>query len=154
VRQIVAQGTRVVARARSATPVTTVAYPALAWVPLTGGKWVQGAQEIDQISGQITYTHQPGCEGTPNVDVFLDKSLMTARVAPPRAGEPATATSTRRFLWRLARTSRTIVETSLVEELFEPGVATPHQLTAEVSDGCTQSHMTVNALSLDVVGVR
>ena len=93
-------GAHVIARIRSVAPVETVSRPALAWVPLAGGTWTQGAEELDQISGQITYTAAPGCPAlAPQVEVFLDGTLTSARVgAPLHAGAQAQAKTQTRWI--------------------------------------------------------
>jgi hypothetical protein len=153
-------GAQIVARVRSAAPVTTLAAPALAWVPLAGSSWTQGAEEVDQIGGELNYTLPAGCAVAPPIDIWLDGKLISANVAPlTEPGESAsTTTQTRWIEWRRL-VSRLTSSEALAEPIFEPGKATAHKLAMEASDRCGEAggaggHITINSVSIDVIGTR
>ncbi len=152
-------GAQVVARVRSVTPVTTVAAPELAWIPLNGSGWTQAAEEVDEIGGEVSYTQPAGCALRPAIDLFLDGRLTSASVAPTsEADEVATGTTQTRWIeWRTGAT-RLSGET-FDEPIFEPGKPTPHKLAIEAFDHCGEAgapgaHITVNSVSIDVIGTR
>lgn len=159
-RTLASSSSLVVARARNAGPVTTAAYPALAWIPLNGSSWTQGAEEVDQVGGQINYTTPAGCSLRPVVDMWIDGRLTSAEVsAMTEPGESATApTQNRWIVWKLD-TSRITPALSLEEPIFEPGRTTIHKLTMEAADRCASvygsaAHITINSVSVDVIGTH
>ncbi len=153
-------GAQIIARVRSATPVTTVAAPALAWVPLVRSSWTQGAEEVDQIGGEVNYTLPAGCTLRPAIDIWLDGKLTSAALAAAtQPGELASSTTQTRWVQWSTGATRVASTAALEEPIFEPGTTTAHKLTMEASDRCAETsaaggHITINSVSLDVIGTR
>jgi hypothetical protein len=155
-------GATVVARIRSVAPAATQSTeegtPTLVGDPLNVG-WTQHADELNQLTGQVTITVPPeaACEGSgAAVEILLDGSLVGGAAAHP--GELET-TETLPIGWTEEAPNggpfATWPEQSLSPWLFEPGKDTSHALTAQVADTCTAGgHATIQAVSVDVLGVR
>lgn len=130
-------GTRVAARARAATTITTSFEPGTD-EPLTGNTWVQGAGEAELALGRITYevaqcTNQAGGMPRLNVNLYLDgRSVGALSVMPQVPGSTAT------FTMGIA--------------LPGPASDTARTLTAKVADTCNE-HLSVSDLRLDVVAL-
>jgi hypothetical protein len=150
-----------VARARSAESVTTPTEPTEAAVPLSGATWTQGADEVDQIIGQITYTipattecniGPSGSGAAVRYKVLLDGNELTDEVGAENGIGPRTETVP--IFWSKRRNNP---QAAL---LYEPGQPTSHTLTVKGRDQCglnggpATKHFTINSVSIDVIGVR
>jgi hypothetical protein len=146
---------RIVARPRGTASgqfgdgvVTSTASQRVAF-PLGQNTWTQAANEIErEVIGEVTFSHAYACGGDPSVDdpSWLYITLISDLFQP--WGEETIALR----LHGGAQYEKRVFSTEL--ENFEPGVATPRTLTAELSDGCLSGHVHVKALKLDVVGIR
>jgi hypothetical protein len=155
-------GTTVVARARSAAPLTTATTtnPAGEYAftpdPLTEATWTQDAGEVNELVGQVTEKVPPTSECTEaggavpakgDVEVFLDGKVV-ARAAPSSAATAKTVSAELDFF----ETGGTF--------LFEPTVNTAHTFTAKIGDGCGINggagggHFTIESIKVDVLGVK
>lgn len=155
-------GTSVVARIRSVAPVasnsTEETNPSFADDPLNG-RWTQHADELNQLTGQVTITFPPeaACGGSSvAVEILLDGSLVGGAASHPGEFEK---TETLPIGWTKEPPADGPFlgmwpEQSLSPWMFEPGSDTSHTLTARVADTCTASgHPTIQAVSVDVLGV-
>jgi hypothetical protein len=156
-----ASGTTVVARIRSAAPLETAtgseakAEPAVLNDPLNG-TWTQGADEVDQILGQLTFTaaSRAHCsKGSEPTEIRVDIAVDGVEVANViDYGTPEhTETIPIEFYDGNSLPSWT---------LFEPGTPTARTVTAKIGDECgwnggkTGAHFTVNSIELDVLGAH
>jgi hypothetical protein len=132
----------VVARARFAGPIslTEEAQP----VTLTGNTWTQGAEEVDEIVGDVTTTSAPPC-GTLSLQLsfFLDGIPTSGEVLLSHSQELGTFRSKISWPEKLAP----------LLVLDEPGASTKHTLTAEARE-TSCSAMTLDSIRLDVIGAR
>jgi hypothetical protein len=153
-------GATVVARIRSVAPVATTFTEeenAASDDPLNGG-WTQHAEELNQLTGQVTITFPPeaACEGSSvAVELLLDGSLVGGAAGKITELEK---TETLPIGWAkeppIGGPFEKWPEQSLSPWIFEPGKDTSHVLTARVADTCTGSgHPTIQGVSVDVLGV-
>jgi len=153
-------GATVVARIRSVAPVATPSTEeptAFADDPLNGS-WTQHADELNQLTGQVTITFPPEekCDGpSAAVEVFLDGSLVGGASGHPEETEQ---TETVPISWAKQLPPGTPFgpwpEKDLSPWIFEPGSDTSRTLTAKVADTCTAGgHPTIQSVSVDVLGV-
>jgi hypothetical protein len=154
-------GTSVVARIRSIAPVVTKSTeettPTLTDDPLNGS-WTQHANELNQLTGQVTVTFPPeaACEGSSAaIEIFLDGGLAGGAVSHPGESEK---TETVPISWaKVLPPEAPFVkwpEQGLSPWMFEPGSDTSHTLTAKVADTCTAGgHPTIQSVRVDVLGV-
>src|ERR1700733_34788 len=134
--------------------------------PLAGSTWTQGANELDQITGQATITagaHCGGTAGAVTVEARVpgwagntyqeglrhEAVLNTDSIGngPSGAFKPG---ETRTF-------GLTPPESLNVSswQLFQPSVSTSRSVTVWVFDrGCTEGHFTIDSVSLDVLGTE
>ncbi|HEY4916567.1 MAG TPA: hypothetical protein VIH92_06640 [Solirubrobacteraceae bacterium] len=143
----------VVDRAHLVAPVETTT--GLSNVPLADSIWVQGPGELEQFAVQITLTPPSVAEctfkgfstGAVELKVSLDGRVMAERYESNE--EPGTVTIP------------LVVSLEGSEGwLFEPGHPETHTLTARAVDDCGREgghsggHFTIDAVSIDVIGVR
>jgi Collagen triple helix repeat (20 copies) len=147
-----ASGTTIVARARSAGAVTSVT-ETLTADPLTGGMWTQGAEELDQLVLKIELTVPSEAECTHKIgehSFTVPQGHATIQVDGKQQTEIGLAASP-------SEKTETVEGSSW---LFEPGNATSHTLTAELTDQCgvgggnSGGHFKIDSISIDVLGVR
>ena len=146
----------VIARARDVASVATVSSPASIEDPLSDGAWTQGAEEVDQLVGQITIgipsrAECSGGEGSP-ARLTLHVLLDGTQVAGLTLLNITSGHETLPLEWESpARSS---------DWLLEPGTATTHTLTVRAEDTCgygggqSSGHFTVQSVDLDVLGAR
>jgi hypothetical protein len=155
-------GSSIVDRIRTAEPVAATTFPTEATVPLIGASWTQNANELNQLTGQVTITkparseclHPKGSEGElVHSPIRLD-GRQTSGIGGT-VGETA-VTETR---------SLDSSDVSNAQYLFEPGIETQHTLTVgPIADNCEAgtgpggttvppTHFTLS-ISIDVVGIR
>jgi hypothetical protein len=158
-----APGTSVVARVRSAAPVTTQTTPALVNDPLSG-TWTQHATELNQLTGQVTITFPPEteCGGAEPVavEIFLDNSLVGGAASSASASTSSeTVTKTVPIGWTKKEPSGAGApftqwpEEAVSPWLYEPGTDTGRTLTAKVGDQCEGGgHAMIQSVSVDVLG--
>jgi Collagen triple helix repeat (20 copies) len=138
-------GSSVVARARGSSTLTAI-YPGPTSYPLTGGSWTQAATEVDEIVGQVTITTAQGVSGCMPTSgaqffIYVDSTLIGKFFAD----DPS---------WT-AQSVHTVEVPRTINYVYEPGVATPHTLTVQVSGDCpsttTPQDATVDNVSIDVI---
>jgi hypothetical protein len=124
---------------------------------LSGGTFTQGADEVDQIVGQLTFTapamtHCTEGTGSAFVTIAISVDGQTVADVEERGNEPEKpVTIPVEFYDGNDLPSWT---------LFEPGKATARSVTAAVGDQCgweggkAGAHFKVDALELDVLGAH
>jgi len=134
--------------------------------PLAGSTWTQGANELNQITGQATITAGPHCGGTEDAvtvearvsgwagNTYQEGRRHEAVLNTDSIGDgpsgPFNPGETRTF--GLTPPQGLNVGSW---QLFQPGVSTSHSLTVWVFDrGCTEGHFTIDSVSLDVLGTE
>jgi hypothetical protein len=134
--------------------------------PLTGNVWVQGADELDAITGETTITAGPHCGGTASAvtvevrvsgwsgNTYQEGHRHEAVLDTPSIGDGASGAfkpgETRTF--GLTLPGQLNVSTW---QLFQPGVSTSRSLIVWAYDsGCTEGHFTIDSVSLDVLGTE
>jgi hypothetical protein len=138
-------GAAVAVRARSTGTVHTPDDHSAISVPLTANTWTQAPNEVDVGPyGSITFTPPPAgsCGGTGaanlNVQIFVDGKPV---LSPSPSVPPGSAAK----VFPLGGTGN----------LFEPGTAQAHTVTAKVASGCDSgsfpADFTVSDLRLDFV---
>jgi hypothetical protein len=143
-----------VARIRSVGPVTTVTEGGAVEDPLTGASWTQQATELNSFQvGEVSFTRPSAlkCTEAPGpfarALIFLDGNRIGESSSTETVG-----TETRAM-------SYSFLPSGNEPWLPEPGKATSHTLTARVEDFCAGHvatppfHLTVNSISIDVIGV-
>jgi hypothetical protein len=109
-------------------------------IPLTGGSWTQGANDLNLIAGSVTIKTPPGCTGSfgNSVLVSVDGTTSTFGVAP------------------YVPASTTVTVPIAVGELMEPGASASHQITAKLANSCTKSgeDFGVTGARFDVLSFR
>lgn len=138
-------GTTIVARARSTAPL--IVSNTVQTDTLTGNTWTQAANELDTIVPDLATIQEPAnsdCGASPfgqlTATLKLDGSSVGTLLVTDFGSTQAIIT----VPFSLASTS-----------VFEPGTATPHTLTFEVSDNCTgAAHFVVQNIKVDVEGAR
>jgi hypothetical protein len=170
-------GTTVDARVRIAAATASATTEGLGGnVALTGGSWTQGAQELDQLVGEVemtvppeatcTETHQnESFPGRATVHLLLDGTLVgVAASTPPRGpnntdlvpiqwsnGSPAVGGSHLLEFFEVRSSALPV---------WEPGADTSRTLTAAAADNCgddggsSGGHFTVDSIKVDVLGAR
>ena len=147
-----ASGTTIVARARSAGAITSATETPTA-DPLTGGAWTQGAEELDQLVLKIELTVPSEAECTHKIgehSFTVPQGHATIQVDGKQQTEIGLAASP-------SEKTETVEGSSW---LFEPGKATSHTLTAELTDQCgvgggnSGGHFKIDSISIDVLGAR
>jgi hypothetical protein len=148
--------------------VTTVTEGGGVEVPLTGGTWIQQAQELNSFSIPIPAGNAPDYEVTvtrpneqeicpgsvpPNVPDAIVRIFLDGRELLKAAGgggvPPKPLTETVGFS-----------PVSGAKFGAEPGNATSHTLTARAEDRCGKPtetppyHYTINSVTIDVIGYR
>jgi hypothetical protein len=155
-------GTTVVDRIRSLAPIATTtgseAKDEIASLndPLNGS-FTQGADEVDQILGQVTFTAPAAAHCTTNtssgkvtIAISVDGTVV-ADVEEYGNDPEKPVTVPVEFYDGNSLPSWT---------LFEPGTATARTVTATVGDECgweggkTGAHFTIDAIELDVLGAH
>jgi hypothetical protein len=139
-------------RARSVGPITTpTGVTSARSDPLSGATWTQHAEELNQLTGQVTVSG-PGskCEGYGQIRVRVDGELLGS--AGFSTGE--TTTEALEVSWMEPREPRASLLQSVW--LWEPPSAVTHTLTAEAWDDCEEPgvHYTINSVSIDVLGLK
>jgi hypothetical protein len=134
--------------------------PLVATVPLTGGTWTQGPEELNQIIGQATVTTPtnadcgfPEARGVPvaTFNVFLDGRMVASERVFAEESMQTTQTIPIRWPGNAA---------SLTEWVYEQGKATSHTLTVQLAadncgrEGTPAADFTMDSVSIDVIGVR
>jgi hypothetical protein len=171
-----ASGTTVVAGIRNVGSVASTTAEGLgASIPVTGGSWTQGAQELDQLVGEVAITlptqatcmenqQEQSSPGGAIVHLQLDGSLVgTAEshaLFPPKNTEILTvqwnglqAVGGNHLLNLFAVRSSAL-------SLLEPGTETARTLTAAVADNCGANgasgggHVTVDSVKIDALGAH
>jgi hypothetical protein len=128
-------GAFVGARARSSGTVQAP-HGATTNVPLSGGGWTQGANEVDLIAGTMTVKTPATCTGSfGNALVVKVDGQATTFGMPPQGA------------------STTVTLPILVGTLTEPGASTKHQMTAALGNSCTKQgeDFAVSNVKLDVL---
>lgn len=159
-------GTSVAARVRSLEAVTTASSTPSAPV-LTGdtliapATWIQGAQELDQLVGQVSlktasvatcHLTGAGIAGA-DVQILVDgKPVSDTGIA---STEPA-AEETVPINWAHHAEFSFPSESWSSLSLFETGAETTHTVTAKVADDCEVGggHFTIQSVSVDVLAAR
>jgi hypothetical protein len=146
---------RIVARARGTASgqfgggLVTTSSPQRVAFPLSQNTWTQAANEIErEMIGEVTFSHAYDCGGDPSIS---DPAYLYITLVSDLFGDYGNT----RIGIRLAggaQDEKRIFSTEV--EDFEPGVATPRTLTAEVSDDCLSGHVRVSELKVDVIGIR
>jgi hypothetical protein len=126
----------IVMKARD-TATVTAPHGASTDVPLSGGTWTQGANDVNLITGSVQLGIPSTCTGSFGnaLSIYVDGVANTFALAPTA---PASSTVTIPFL---------------VSELMEPGTSTQHTITAKLANSCTKSgeDYTVSNVKVDVV---
>jgi hypothetical protein len=144
--KLAAQGAHsVVARVRS-VGVVNAPEPPLSSVsdPLAGATWTQHAEEVNQIVGQFTESHESSaeCKGgamaSIAVEILLDGHEADFGATPTEGGTCVIS-------WRVA---------GAAELLFEPATNTTHTITAQVRCVENCAGWKVNSISIDVIGAH
>jgi hypothetical protein len=163
-----ASGTSVMARVRSSgaveTASTTTSVPS--WLPdaLSTATWTQGAQELDQLVGQVTVTtapeatcHNGAGSGGADVQVLIDgKAVADTSIASIGAETAETVP----INWGRHGEFTFPAESWSSLSLFEPGTPASRTVTAQVADDCGANggvgggHFTIQAISMDVLGAQ
>jgi hypothetical protein len=106
-------------------------------VPLSGGSWTQGANDLNLITGSMDVGIPASCTGSfgNSLVVSVDGVPNTFALAPTA---PASSTVTVPFQ---------------VSELMQPGASTQHTLTAALANSCQKAgeDFTVSNVKIDVV---
>ena len=128
-------GAYVGARARSKGTVQAT-NGATTNVPLSGGGWTQGANELDLIAGTMTVKTPATCTGS-----FGNALVVNVDGKATTFGMPPQTAST------------TVTLPILVGTLTEPGDSTKHQMTAALGNSCTKQgeDFAVSNVKLDVL---
>ena len=156
-------GTTVVDRIRSIAPIETATgsqskdeITALN-DPLSGGSFTQGADEVDQIVGQVTFTapamvHCTTSTSSGLVTIGVSVDGTTVADVEEYGNEPEKpVTKPVEFYDGNDLPSWT---------LFEPGTATPRSVTVSVGDECgweggkAGAHFKIDTVELDVLGAH
>jgi hypothetical protein len=126
----------IVARARG-TGTVAAPHGATTNVPLTGGAWTQGGNELSLITGSMSLAIPSACTGSygNGLVVSVDGVPNTFGLAPT---SPAGATVTVPFV---------------VSELTDPGASAQHTITAQLANTCTKSgeDYSVSNVKIDVL---
>lgn len=161
-------GTSVVARIRSTAAVSTASTatstPNWTGDALTPETWSQGAEELNQLVGQITLTPAPeatcqASSGSAGADVqlLLDGSAVSdTLIASTVGGTPEII----QVNWARHPEFSFPSESWSSRSLFEPVAATSHTLTARVADDCGANggvgggHFKIESINVDVLAAR
>ena len=110
--------------------------------PLSDASWTQQANELDLVTGRVTYTLPAQCDGA---NMGTD-GLVAVSVDGQGYGQPM----------RLQEGQTSNVLTASALNLPTPGTATPHTITAKVYDVCSGGgqDVTVNSVDLQVFALR
>jgi hypothetical protein len=126
----------IVVRARGGGTITAP-HGSSTTVPLNGGTWTQGANDLNLVTGSMTIKIPSACTGSFGNGVVLsvDGVPTTFAVAPT------------------APASTSVTMPVVVSEVMEPGATTNHVLTAKLANTCTKSgeDYAVGNVKLDVV---
>jgi hypothetical protein len=153
---------RVVARARSASPVETTTadfgrgQPSVGTlVPMNDATWVQGPGETDHFYGEVTYT-TPDCPpeispGQSRFDVFVfvgDRPVASGGTVTGDTNTTVPSGGT------VPINPFFVNGGSISGFLFEAGAATNRNLTVRATDNCGQGkHVRIDSVKLNVDGV-
>ncbi len=136
----------VVARPQGSTDVSTTINNVVVDYPLIRNHWTQRAHDTDVFFGQVTFTTgSVGCtDGSLSVQIQID-------------GQDLPGFSRSYYLTSLSNSTQ-YTEPFLTSRpfLFEPGVDTPREATARISDSCDNNgeDVTVNAIKILPVTIR
>jgi hypothetical protein len=126
----------IAARARG-TGTVSAPHGATTSVPLTGGSWAQGGNELSLITGSMTLGIPSSCTGSygNGLVISVDGVPNTFGLAPT---SPAGSTVTVPFV---------------VSEVEDPGASAQHTVTAQLANTCTKAgeDYSVSNVKLDVV---
>jgi len=129
----------IVARAQSVGAVSLSEEPQP--VGLAGATWTQGAEEVDEIMGEVSLTATTPCSSTGiHIDVLVNGTEGNGFILPPETA----GTFTTQLVWPQKLAPLAV--------LTEPGKATPSTITATAATSC--SGITLNSVSVDVIGAR
>jgi hypothetical protein len=166
---------RIVARARSEGPVTSISIPELFIggddpginIPLSGSEWAQQPLEIDKLYGEITYRKPfsgycagPDSEGphtgnlvvSVGVDGTYDAAAISNQVTRPDSAPPADAPGTYTVEFNVDQPPLDGLD---YLPFFESGPPKQHAIAAKAADNCTDGkHFVVESVKVDVVGFR
>jgi hypothetical protein len=171
-------GSSIVTRIRSAGVVTLhhttgEEHGPVTDIPLTGGTWTQGAEEINQVVGTVTVSHPEAfpCRGESSLTLTVD--LEGAVYASQVLGEEEETRAGAHSYWLhyVRPPHEGLAETEppgsgdrapFGEILPEPGTSTGHTITAQASvytyereHSCTTSEaFKIDAVSIDVIGIH
>jgi hypothetical protein len=144
--KLAAQGAHsVVARVRSVGAVNAPVTPqSTVSDPLAGATWTQHAEEVNQIVGQFTESHEsrPECKdgavGAISVEIMLDGQFVGG-------GAVSTEGDTCTLDWH---------DSGVSDLLFEPSTNKTHTVSAQVTCGENCAGWTVDSISIDVIGAH
>jgi hypothetical protein len=144
----------VIARARTINPVVSGSEESPVPDRLTGGAWTQGAEELNQVTGEVVATAGPGCGGVSRLRVNVLVSDWNGVT-----GNDIVVTNVfgrgEHELWNPGETKHFgLLQSgnSSIWPLFEPGKPEHHELIVQAGDSCESGHFTVDSVALDVLG--
>lgn len=149
-------GTSVVDRVRLTQPFVTGS--TFAPASLTGATWSQGAEEVQQLVGQIKVLvpSKSECDGVEGEPTFftLQVKLDGRTLAETSLRNISSGLETVPLEWKRPSGAEGLVPAYW---LAEPGTEAAHSLTVEGEDGCATlhtKHYVVESLSIAVIGAR
>ena len=157
-------GTTIVARARLAAPVT-ISSNEMTPVPLTGGRWMQQADETDDFVGEATVTLPAECTvagpgPTDDPIWWLEDQAFGAEYFGGAWGELKLGKDTLAWVdypvWP-EEAGKTVTRSFHIDrKLMEPGTPTERELTLEFGRYCEGEgqDFKVEAVKVNVVGIR
>jgi hypothetical protein len=115
----------------------TAAHGASADVPLSGGSFTQGGNDMDLLTGSMQVSIPSSCTAS-----FGNELVISVDGIPNTFGVAPTAPA-----------SSTVTIPFVVSEVMEPGATTPRTVSAKLYDTCTKSgeDYTVNNVKIDAV---
>jgi hypothetical protein len=133
--------------------------------PLANANWTQPAGEFEWIYGQLNVTEPTTCGGPGQFSalLFLDQvgplsitNLIGITIDPLNSGAPINGgTRTLPFIMLIAPgtlpgSGGNSIFAGVQFTLFDPGVATPHSLSIQVTDGCSGASQRYRVNSADI----
>ena len=143
-------GSAIVARVRSIGPQDTT--ETLASYPVTGASWMQAANEVDTLSGEIDFT-------APSFGDCALYSQAQGQIVPPGALGVVVyvdGSSVGNFSSTSQQPGGTEALAWVTNPLFEPESATSHTVAVQIDDTCEAptlqdlQHFTIDSIAIDV----
>lgn len=138
----------VVAKIRSAAPIGPTAERSQTPVPMTGATWTQHPEEDQLLIGHIVVTRPTLAECEPTEDQFdvvlrmPEYPSVNTDVFGLQFAALSEKTVTIPFVWK----------ESQIATIFQTGATTTHTVTVAVTDSCTNHHVLLDEVALDVIG--